>query len=91
MAVYAYVLIRVQRGEARETLHLVQQMPEVGLAAAVTGYDDLVITLKVDTAEHLGDVVVSRIQKLPAVIETRTLVVVGDLQPVNWLQFRPPE
>ncbi len=80
----ACVLAKVQPGQALSVVPRIQAIPEVGLVAAVTGGDDLLVIVRANDPVELGQIIINKLQQLP-VIETRTMVVVGDLVPVNWL------
>ena len=76
MAIHAYILIHAVPGRAMEALEAVRRIPEVKVAAAVTGPHDVIALVEAPDVPQLGDLVTNRIQAAPGVASTLTCVVV---------------
>jgi len=72
----AYVLINTEVGTEREVLERLREVPEVKEAYIVFGVYDIIAKVSVERQEQLGEVVTSKLRRLPNVRHTLTLVAV---------------
>jgi len=72
----AYVLINTEVGTEREVLERLREVPEVKEAYIVFGVYDIIAKVSVEHQEQLGEVVTSKLRRLPNVRHTLTLVAV---------------
>jgi DNA-binding Lrp family transcriptional regulator len=69
-------------------LDLLREFPHVVEAAVVYGETDIITKIEAPTQAALDEVIMGRIQGIPAVESTRTFLVVGGLA---WERPDPPE
>jgi DNA-binding Lrp family transcriptional regulator len=72
--VSAIVLINVQRGEINQTAQRLLEIEGVAEVYSVTGEYDLVALLRFQHYDDLATVVTQRMQQLPTIIKTHTLM-----------------
>ncbi|MDN5745560.1 MAG: Lrp/AsnC family transcriptional regulator [Nocardioidaceae bacterium] len=75
LAVSAYVHVRMKQNSWKSFRAKVWAMPEAAHVALVTGDFDCVILVRARSPEHLRELVLERIQALPEVIATQTVLV----------------
>ena len=76
MAVKAFVLIGVAPGTSRDVAAKVQKIEGVRSVSVVTGPHDIIAVVEASDAKALGDILITRIQKIEAIAETMTDVVI---------------
>lgn len=76
MAISAYILIEASPGRSREIAKKVEKIEGVKTAHSVTGPYDVVAYAEVADSKTLGDLVLTKIQKVEGVVGTMTNVVV---------------
>ena len=76
MPVHAYILVHAVPGRVMEALEMVRKIPEVKVAAAVTGPHDIIALVEAPDVPQLGELVTNKIQKATGVASTLTCVVV---------------
>ncbi|MEW6097107.1 MAG: Lrp/AsnC ligand binding domain-containing protein [bacterium] len=76
MAVNAYILIEAEGGKAGNACITIRSIPGIKSADAVTGLFDIIALAQADNLEKLGELVVSKIQRIDGVQKTQTAVVV---------------
>lgn len=75
MSVEAYVLIECEHAKSREVLEKLLKVAGVKDARVVTGPYDLIALVAASNFKVLGDVVISKIQKINHVTKTLTNVI----------------
>ena len=76
MAVEAYVFIECEHGKSRDVHNKILKIAGVRDAKIVTGPYDLIVLVTASNFKVLGEVVISRIQKINYVKRTLTNVVI---------------
>lgn len=76
MAVTAFVLMKVKSGTSEQVAEAVADIPGVKLSHSVMGPYDVVLYLEGPNINSLRDTIMKRIQSIPAVRHTTTLLVV---------------
>ena len=77
MAIDAYVFIETTPGKASQVAEAMTKLPGVKMAHAVTGSYDVIALVEAKDVTALGDLISSRVHRLPGVVKTTTNVVVG--------------
>jgi DNA-binding Lrp family transcriptional regulator len=72
--VSAIVLINTQRGEVNETAQRLLDIAGVTEVYSVTGEYDLVALVRVQQYDDLADIVTRRMQSIPSITKTHTLM-----------------
>lgn len=75
----AYLLIKVPAKHAGGVLEQLRELPGVAEASVIYGETDIIARVAAETQDELDDLIMNRIQGLPAVESTRTFIVVGRL------------
>lgn len=70
----AIVLINTAQGRTPEVAEALLELPGVTEAFSVAGPYDLVVMVRVEHHDDLADVVATRIQKVPGIEATSTLI-----------------
>ena len=79
---YANIMIRAERSQDVDFIaHEVLKYPEVSFVSLVVGDYDLLLDAMCYNNEHLTDLLTKRIQKIPGVEKTQTIIMVKVL---NW-------
>ena len=73
--VLAYVLMEIEIGKTDEVVEQLRQIDEATKVAVTTGSYDIVVLLEANNLEHLYELTVQRIHKIPGIKETQTAVV----------------
>jgi DNA-binding Lrp family transcriptional regulator len=76
MAIKAYVLIEAVPGASRDVAAIVQKLDGVKSASVVTGPHDVIAVVETADAKTLGDLLITKLQKVEGVAGTITDVVV---------------
>ncbi len=76
MSVSAYVLIEAASDKTRGVLKGLTKIPGVKSAHAVTGPFDIIAWVEAADHNSLGDMVLSKIRKVPGIVKTMTCVAV---------------
>jgi DNA-binding Lrp family transcriptional regulator len=76
MAVKAYVLIEAEPGASREVAAKAQKIDGVKSVSVVTGPHDVIAVLETADAKALGDLLITKIQKIDGIARTITDVVI---------------
>lgn len=76
MAIKAYVLIEAEPGASRDVAAKAQKIDGVKSVSVVTGPHDVVAVLETSDARSLGNVLITKIQKIEGVAGTITDVVI---------------
>jgi DNA-binding Lrp family transcriptional regulator len=77
MAVYAYVLIQTEVGQAAGVATQIRQIAGVVVADDVTGPYDVIARVEADSIDELGRMVVSQVQLIQGITRTLTCPVVN--------------
>lgn len=80
----AYVLIKTQAGRSKSLVEQIETIEGVEEAAAVYGPVDVITKVEVSDSSALARLVMEKIQGIPAVESTQTLIVVEGM-------ISPPE
>jgi DNA-binding Lrp family transcriptional regulator len=71
---FAFVLVKCDLGRLEEVANAVMEIDGVSEVHSVTGPFDLLVKLYAPTYDDFGDVIPGRLQKVPGVRETETLL-----------------
>jgi DNA-binding Lrp family transcriptional regulator len=77
MAVYAYVLIQTEVGQAAGVATQIRRIAGVVVADDVTGPYDVIARVEADSIDELGRLVVSQVQLIEGITRTLTCPVVN--------------
>ena len=77
MAISAYVFIESTPGKASQVVEAVAKLPGVQMAHAVTGSYDVIAFVEAKDVAALGELISTRVHRVPGVLKTTTNVVVG--------------
>lgn len=72
--VIAFVLITTKPGVEKEVYDSLKNIPEVIELHPIFGEYDLIIKLKSDNADNIGELVVQKIRILEGIIDTKTFI-----------------
>lgn len=75
----AYVHVSISQHSWKTVRQQVIAIPEVWHAALVSGQDDLVLLVRTVDAAHLRDLVLNRLQTMPGVQSTHTVLVLDEV------------
>ncbi len=76
MAVKAYILIEADPGSSREVAARAQKIEGVKSVAVVTGPHDVIAVVETTDAKALGDLLITKLQKIEGIVTTITDVVI---------------
>jgi DNA-binding Lrp family transcriptional regulator len=76
MAVKAYILIEADPGSSREVAARAQKIDGVKSVAVVTGPHDVIAVVETTDAKALGDLLITKLQKIEGIVTTITDVVI---------------
>lgn len=74
MMITAFVLVNVKKGEIENTAREMGRLDEVVEVYSIAGEYDLIAKVRVEEYERLAEVVTQKIQKIPGIEKTRTLM-----------------
>ncbi len=77
MAISAYVFIESIPGKASQVAEAMAKLPGVKMAHAVTGSYDIIAFVEAKDVTALGELISTRVHRLPGVLKTTTNVVVA--------------
>ena len=77
MAVYAYVLIQTEVGQAAGVATQIRRIAGVVVADDVTGPYDVIARVEADSIDELGRLVVSQLQMIEGITRTITCPVIN--------------
>lgn len=75
----AYVHVSISQHSWKDVRRRVAAIPEVWHAALVSGQDDLVLLVRAVDAAHLRDLVLNRLQTMPDVVSTNTVLILDEI------------
>ncbi len=75
----AYVHVSISQHSWKDVRRRVADIPEVWHAALVSGQDDLVLLVRTVDAAHLRDLVLNRLQTMPDVVATNTVLILDEI------------
>jgi DNA-binding Lrp family transcriptional regulator len=73
--VLAYLLMEIEIGMTDDVVEKLRQIDEATKVAVTTGSYDIVVLLEAKNLEHLYELTVGRIHKIPGIKDTQTAVV----------------
>lgn len=76
MTVQAYILVQTTVGKATEVAATISAIDGVITAEDVTGPYDVIVRAEASSVDELGQLVLSRVQKVPGITRTVTCPVV---------------
>jgi DNA-binding Lrp family transcriptional regulator len=79
----AYVFLRITQQSWQAVGRAVLSIPEVDHAALVSGEHDIMLLVRTRDAASLRDVVLTRLQGMPEVMSTHTVLIFDELSPRN--------
>jgi DNA-binding Lrp family transcriptional regulator len=71
---FAFVLLRVEPGKLEQVANAVMEIDGVSEVHSVTGPFDLLVKLYAPTYDDFGDLIPDRLQKVPGIRDTETLL-----------------
>ncbi len=71
---FAFVLVKCERGRLDEVANAVMEIDGVSEVHSITGPFDLLVKLYAPSYDDFGDIIPGRLQKVPGVRETETLL-----------------
>jgi DNA-binding Lrp family transcriptional regulator len=77
--VSAYIYLRIAQQSWKAVRQRISEIPEVEHAALISGDDDLALLVRTTDAESLRDLVLTRLQTMPDVISTKTVLILDEL------------
>ena len=77
----AYVFVNITQQSWKKVRNQVLSIPEVDHGALVSGEHDLMLLVRTRDAASLRDVVLSRLQSMPEVTATQTVLIFDELSP----------
>ena len=80
-ALSAYVYLKIAQQSWKAVRAVVLTMPEVDHAALLSGEHDMVLLVRVADAVALRDLVLNRLQDMPEVLSTQTVLIFDELSP----------
>lgn len=75
----AYVYLKISQHSWKTVREQVMAMPEVEHGALVTGDSDIVLLVRCRDASNLRDVILTRLQDMPEVLSTQTVLIFDEL------------
>jgi DNA-binding Lrp family transcriptional regulator len=78
--VAAYIYLRIAQHSWKDVRQSIGQIEEVDHAALISGDDDLVLLVRTSDAAALRDLVLNRMQTLPGVLSTKTVLILDELR-----------
>ncbi|HTP53201.1 MAG TPA: Lrp/AsnC ligand binding domain-containing protein [Anaeromyxobacteraceae bacterium] len=80
---FAFVLVKCEHGRLDEVANAVMEIDGVSEVHSVTGPFDLLVKLYAPAYDDFGDVIPGRLQKIPGIRETETLLAFRAFKPVG--------
>ncbi len=71
---FAFVLLRVEPGRLEQVANAVMEIDGVSEVHSITGPFDLLVKLYAATYDDFGDVIPDRLQKVPGIRDTETML-----------------
>jgi DNA-binding Lrp family transcriptional regulator len=78
--VSAYIYLRIAQQSWKSVQQRISEIPEVEHAALISGDDDLALLVRTTDAASLRDLVLTRLQTMPDVVSTKTVLILDELQ-----------
>jgi DNA-binding Lrp family transcriptional regulator len=72
---FAYILIKVERGQVREVANQLIELDEVSEVHSISGPYDLIAKVMVPTYDALGEAIPDKAHTMQGIRETETLIV----------------
>jgi DNA-binding Lrp family transcriptional regulator len=72
---FAYILIKVERGQVREVANQLIELDEVSEVHSISGPYDLIAKVMVPTYDALGEAIPDKVHAMQGIRETETLIV----------------
>jgi DNA-binding Lrp family transcriptional regulator len=90
-ALSAYVYLKVQQQAWQRLQERLLDIPDVDHAAYVSGEHDVVLLVRTRDAGTLRDLVLTRLQNMPEVVSTQTVLIFDEVTPASRRPgIRPP-
>jgi DNA-binding Lrp family transcriptional regulator len=77
--VSAYIYLRIAQQSWKAVRQRISEIPEVEHAALISGDDDLALLVRTTDAASLRDLVLTRLQTMPDVVSTKTVLILDEL------------
>ena len=78
--VSAYIYLRIAQHSWKDVRQSIGMIDEVDHAALISGDDDLILLVRTSDAAALRDLVLNRMQTLPGVLSTKTVLILDELR-----------
>lgn len=83
--VSAYIYLRIAQQSWKAVRERISAIEEVEHAALISGDDDLALLVRTVDAASLRDLVLTRLQTMPDVLSTKTVLILDELPRTGWL------
>ncbi len=77
----AFVLVKCQLGQVEQVANLIMEIDGVSEVHSITGPWDLIVKLYAQDYDGFGDLIPDRLQKIPGVRDTETLLAFRAFKP----------
>ena len=78
MPTKAYILMKVKTGKSKDVLKVLREIPGVEQAHACFGQPDIFGLIQAKDEKELGNLIMTKVHKIPGVEETDTHIVAHD-------------
>ncbi len=79
----AFVLVRCELGRIEEVANKVMEIDGVSEVHSITGPFDLLVKLYAPSVEEFGEIIPDRLQRVPGIRETETLLAFRAFKPAR--------
>ena len=77
----AFVLVRCELGRVEEVANVIMELEGVSEVHSITGPFDLLVKMYAESYDDFGDLIPDRLQKIPGIRETETLLAFRAFKP----------
>ncbi len=78
MAIRAYILINTQIGQTQKVAEELKKLPEIKKIDIIMGPYDILVEIEVPTYEDISNILLNKLQSIPAINHTMTCPVVEE-------------
>jgi DNA-binding Lrp family transcriptional regulator len=77
MSIRAYILINTQIGKTQKVAEELKKIPEIKKLDVIMGPYDIIIEIEVPSYENISEILLNKLQNIPAINHTMTCPVVS--------------
>jgi len=77
MPIRAYILINTQIGQTQKVVEELKKIPEIKKLDVIMGPYDIIIEIEVPSYEDISEILLNKLQNIPAINHTMTCPVVS--------------